>query len=146
MGASRAPQSILQALGRHMTEGLLATSAYIIEVDLEQSTIGILAEYWGAAALPTERVTARGSFPLGDFPHAQRSAREQAVVQFRQADVDISPAERVFFSIYGVQAELIVPVLARGQTVGLAAIWDSRTPRVFTPADIRLAQTLARQA
>ncbi len=146
MGASRAPQAVLEALARHLTEGLVATSAYIIEVDLESASIAILAEYWGAAARASERVTARASFPLVDFPHAERSARQQTAVQFRQSDADVSPAERVFFSIYGIQAELIVPVLARGQTLGLAAIWDSGAPRVFTSAEIRLAQTLARQA
>src|SRR5437762_14231478 len=105
-----------------------------------------MAEYCGAAALATELVTARVTFPLADFPHAARSAREQTVVQFRQADANLSRAEQVFFTIYGVQAELIVPVLARGQTLGLAAIWDSQRARMFDEAEIRLAQTLARQA
>src|SRR5258708_15031951 len=141
MGASRAPQAILEALAKHLTEALKATSAYMIEVDLEESSIAILAEYWGSAAKPTERVTARGTFPLSDFPHAERSAREQTVVQFGLADATLSPGEQVFFTIYGVKAELIVPVLARGQTLGLAAIWDSQQTRGFTPAEIRLALT-----
>ena len=146
MGASRVPQAVLEALAKHLTAGLEATSAYIIEVDLEVSSIAILAEYWGAAAKASERVTARGTFPLGDFPHAERSAREQTVVQFGQDDVTLSAGEQVFFTRYGVKVELIVPVLARGQTLGLAAIWDSQRVRVFGPAEIRLAQTLARQA
>ena len=141
MGACRVPQAVLEPLAKHLTQGLAATSAYIIEVGLEKSTIAVLAEYWGAQASATERVTARGTFPLSDYPHAERSARGQAAVQFRLADATLSDGEQVFFTIYGVQAELIVPVLARGQTLGLAAVWDSQRARVFTPAEIRLAQT-----
>jgi GAF domain-containing protein len=147
MAASRAPHQVLEALARHLTQGLDASSAYMVEVDLQASTIMVLAEHWSAAAGPGERVTARGmALPLADYSHAERSAREQAVLQFQLAQAELSAGERVFLTTYGVQSELIVPVLARGQTLGLATIWESRRPRVFTAAEIRLAQTLARQA
>lgn len=147
LAASLEPRVMLEHLARHLTQALDATSGYILEVDLEHSTLTVLVEYWSAAAAPAERIPHSGrTYLLGDYPATAKTLASERVLSFRSDSPELTETERRELAAHGIRSELLVPIVVRGQGIGVAQIWESRTPRVFTPAEIRLARTLAQHA
>jgi len=147
MAASRDPQLVLEVLARHLTEALQVTSAYVLSTDPAQETITVVAEYWSADATPAERVSNRGeSYRLSDFPLSLQAVRAQTTLVAHLDDPQLTAAERADLLRFDGQTTLLIPVVAHGQALGEVSLWESRRRREFSPAEVRLAETLVRQA
>ncbi|MGG7380471.1 GAF domain-containing protein, partial [Escherichia coli] len=64
----------------------------------------------------------------------------------RDADEVTPAAEREHLGVYGVHTALVVPLVRQGRPLGYVELWESRQARVFSEAELRLAQTLAGNA
>jgi len=147
MAAGRDPQLVLEVLARHLTEALQVTSAYVLSTDPAQETITVVAEYWSADATPAERVSNRGeSYRLSDFPLSLQAVRAQTTLVAHLDDPQLTAAERADLLRFDGQTTLLIPVVAHGQALGEVSLWESRRRREFSPAEVRLAETLVRQA
>ncbi len=57
----------------------------------------------------------------------------------------LDDAERAEMEKYGVQSRLMVPLVAKGETIGWLELWDFNPDRIFTADEVRLSRTLAAQ-
>ncbi|MCW5876592.1 MAG: GAF domain-containing protein [Anaerolineales bacterium] len=71
---------------------------------------------------------------------------DRGPLQIKEADPLLSKKEKQAFKKAGVQALLLLPLVAQNQTVGAVELQETRRPRGFTEAEIYLAQTLCHQA
>ncbi len=68
------------------------------------------------------------------------------VLALRADQPQVSPEEQALLEAFGAQALLIIPLVVRGESLGLLALYDSRRPRQFSAEETALAQALAHQA
>lgn len=144
LSASLELQTVLNNLVRHMTEALNATSSYISGYAPEHNALTVLAEYWSEAAPFAERTSDLGLVMSNvDYPSVMPQAMRGEAVTLHAETPGLSESEQRQFVQYGVQSMLFVPLMARGQFLGNAEVWESRRHREFLADEIRLAQALA---
>ena len=139
--------ALLRALARHLAEALTTTSANIISIDQENTNLTVLAEYWADTAGQRERTTDVGRVYLAkDFPTVMHAMLLGQVAVLNYDDPNLSELESRQFVDYGIKTMLFVPIMAHGKLIGDAEVWESRRPREFTLAEVRLAQAMAGHA
>lgn len=139
--------ALLKILARHMTEALSATSGYIVSINQSESTMRVLAEYWGETVGANEHQSDLGRvYSLRAYPAIARSMFGGEALTLHADDENLSEAERRQFMDYGIRSMLFVPIIAHGKLIGDFEIWESRRRREFTLAEIRLAQAMAGHA
>jgi GAF domain-containing protein len=147
LSATLEPRLVLEKLARHLAEAVGATSGYVVEVDLNHDSMSVLAKYWSLAAAPEERASDLGrTYVLSTFPTIKAAILAQTTTVLHVNDPSLGSYERDQYTAYGIQSALVVPIVARGQAVGYAEIWESRRHRDFTLAERRLLQTLCQHA
>jgi GAF domain-containing protein len=147
ISASLDLKTVFEQLAKHFSQALSATSAYVLGVDLEAQTLTVLAEYWSAEASESERKSDLGrTYPLQDHRSFARVAVEPQFVARLASDPTLAESERNQLAEYGIKSLLIIPLSVRGQVIGLVEVWESRQPRLFTPVEMRLAETLSQHA
>ena len=62
-----------------------------------------------------------------------------------QADIDLLPHERELYRELGPKSYMIVPLVARGRTIGALTLLSTREGRHYTEADLDFAQHLSRR-
>jgi len=147
LGVKLEPRAVLGQLARHLTEAVGGTSGYVLEVNLPNDTLTVLAEYWAADAVTEERVSdLDGVFTLSQFPTSQRAVTRLAVFEKHSDDPQLPAAEQAKMQHYHILSAVVLPIVARGEVIGTAEVWESRRRRVFTLAERRLLQTLCQHA
>lgn len=109
-----------------------ATAAEISSYDRERDAVITLVEH------------TRGSdevYGLDDFPATRRVLETQKPVQVRVASQDDDPRERALLEQNGQGSLLMLPLVARGETIGLMELIDTGD-RVWDPTDVDFCQAL----
>ncbi len=147
LSASLELNVVLELLAKHLTEALDATSGRVLEVNPEEETLTVRAEYWHETASAAERVSDVGRvYYIPDYPTISQALTWGDVISFNVDSPGLTEPERAQLLESGVQAALVVPITFRGRVLGEVEIWESRRARNFTLAEHRLAQTLVQQA
>lgn len=73
-------------------------------------------------------------------------AGSSPALALRADQPQLDPEEQALLEAFGAQALLVIPLLVRGESLGLLALYDSRRPRQFSAEETALAQALAHQA
>ena len=147
LGANLEPRLVLQQLAKHLAEAVNVTSSYVLEVNLVNETLTVLAEYWTAAARLEERKSDLGRvYTLGENPTVFRALTRLTVMEMQVDQPGLTAHERAGLVSYGVKSAAIVPIVSRGHVLGEAELWESRERRSFTLSERRLAQTLCQHA
>jgi PAS domain S-box-containing protein len=139
--------AVLHSITERLARAVDATSVYIIWCDWERDTGTVIAEYYSPQANELERLSDLGEVhQLSDYPRALAAlrAKRHSATALSQGDAD--PAAMNNLRQYGGKSTLRVPLSTANQTLGYVVIWDSRTERSWTEAEIRVCQTLANQA
>lgn len=84
--------------------------------------------------------------PVRNRPTLAVVLREQRIAVMRSTDDSLRPAEAALFSAVGLSAQLVLPLVFKGRTVGLVQLFDIDPDREFTSREMALAHTLAGQA
>ncbi len=84
--------------------------------------------------------------PVRNRPTLAVVLREQRIAVMRSTDSSLSSAEASLFSAVGPSAQLVLPLVFKGRTVGLVQLFDIDPAREFTSREMALAHTLAGQA
>ncbi len=141
------PPALLAKLARHMTDALQVTSGNIMSVNLVESTMQVVGEYWGDEAAQAENKSDLGKvYPTAEYPTITRSMIEGKVLTLHSDDSELTSTEREQFAAYDIKSMMFVPIRAHGQLFGDIELWESRRHREFTPTEIRLAQAMAGHA
>ncbi len=127
---------VLYALGERLLDLTVADGCVISEWDRDTDQVTIVWESRGEAALLTCRMYRAAERPLVQEVFL---TQEPTVLT---ADV---PKAQPLLQERSAQILLLVPMVSRGQTVGLVEL-ERRDARLFTPNEVRLAQALANQA
>jgi hypothetical protein len=139
-------------------EGLSAWLASVPDLDQLATATTQIAHLIHAdevllSVLETETASVRGverhawslepsAYALADYPLTARVLADRVAAQVVASDPTVDPAERDLLHELGHGSALLVPVVARGQTIGLLEAY-SRTPRTWTRTEISRARTIA---
>ncbi len=136
--------TVLQRCAEQLCRAIDATSAYICYWNRENDTTAVVAQYYSPHASDQERTPdPNAGNPDSAFETAWL-ATTPALVQHVD-DQDLPEGTRQHLQRYGVQSSLSIPLTARGQTFGYAALWETRRRRELTPEEIQLCLGIAQQ-
>ncbi|MGD9098860.1 MAG: GAF domain-containing protein [Anaerolineae bacterium] len=139
--------ALLNLVAEKIGQAADATSAYVCSMDEAAGTTTVVAEYMGPDASSQERVSDLGAtYPLWDLAHTLKAIKANQPLTYNLSEMSPNNPERAHLEEYGGNAVLIVPLCLHGEVFGYVELWDNREGRVFSPAEIRLCQTIAHQA
>jgi diguanylate cyclase (GGDEF)-like protein len=116
-----------------------ATSAELSTYDPARGDLVMLVEFQGGS----DRITEQGGqvYHLDEYPTTRHVLDTQEPVQIRVDNPDDDPAERTLLEKQGQKSLLMLPLVARGQTIGLMEIVDVRD-RVWNEEDVEFCRAL----
>ncbi|HSD84799.1 MAG TPA: GAF domain-containing protein [Anaerolineae bacterium] len=139
--------AVLHSVTERLAQAVDATSTYIVWCDWEHDTGTIVAEYFSLQANELERRSDLGEVhQLSEYPRtlAALQAGRYSIMNLSQPDADPAIVEELI--AYGGKSCLRMPLSTANHVHGYVVIWDSRTERDWTEAEVRVCQTLANQA
>jgi diguanylate cyclase (GGDEF)-like protein len=130
---------VLGAFADHAAELTGATAAELSFWDRDRDCLVMLVEHLQG----TDEITEDGGqvYRLSDFPATRHVLARQEPVQIRATKPEDDPAERKLLESRGQQTLLMLPLVARGETVGLMEVIDVED-REFDPHDVDFCQAL----
>jgi diguanylate cyclase (GGDEF)-like protein len=130
---------VLQAFVGQATELTGATAAELSFWDRDRDCLVMLVERLQG----TDEITEDGGqvYRLSDFPATRHCLVEQVPVQIRVSRKEDDPAERELLESRGQKTLLMLPLIARGETIGMMEIIDDQD-RDFDEHDIDFCQAL----
>ncbi len=141
------PPALLTKLARHMTDALGVTSSNIMAINMKELTMQVVAEYWSTEASPAEIHSDLGKvYPSTGYATIMQAMNDGEALIIHADGEGLTSTEKEQFSEYDVKSMMFVPIMAHGQLLGDAELWESRCKREFTQAEIRLAQAMAGHA
>jgi signal transduction histidine kinase len=135
---------VLALLAEQMTSMVNANGCAISDYDPLQNSVTLLALH------EDEKIIRDSSFEktydLDNYPVTKAVVENKVAIQFHSTDPDVDPAEKELMDLARVSTLLMLPIVLRGQTIGLVEIESCDAKRVFSQREISLLQTLAANA
>jgi diguanylate cyclase (GGDEF)-like protein len=130
---------VLEAFASQVTELTGATAAELSFWDRDRDCLVMLVEHLQG----TDEITEEGGqvYRLSDFPATRFVLTEQKPLQVRISKEDDDPAERRLLESRGQKTLLMLPLVARGETIGMMELIDVHD-REFEKHDIDFCQAL----
>ena len=116
-----------------------ATAAELSHYDAAKGALVMLVEYREGV----DEITTTGGqvYHLVDYPATRHVLEAQEAVQIRVSDPSHDPAERALLERQGQKSLLMLPLVSRGETIGLMEIVDVND-RVWDDADVEFCRAL----
>jgi len=136
--------TVVQRCAEQLCRAIDATSAYICYWNRAADTTVVVAEYYAAGASDQERAPD----PAASIPDAtdETAWLVNRQVLIRHADDPATPASTQQHMLkFGVKSLLSIPLTAKNQTFGYAALWETRRRRDFTTEEVQLCLGIAQQ-
>lgn len=135
-------ESHLLEAGRLLVNATGADWCSIYNWDAETDTLTRLLDYGSGIWVDQAGPILEGD----DFPTLRIVLEEQRIGVLHSTDPQTVEAEMSLFDSVGDGALLLLPLVVKGQTVGLVQLYDLNPARSFTDREMGLAHTLANQA
>jgi PAS domain S-box-containing protein len=129
-----------------------AAEYFIRALEVDGCTIALLQQAEDALITLIDYTPVDGARPLSEFDNRYNLSRypvtssaiaERGVVVLDASSEELSEQEAAWLRRKGIASLLVVPLVARDQTIGLAELWVTRTGRRFRQREIGLAKALA---
>jgi diguanylate cyclase (GGDEF)-like protein len=132
-------EDILREFSARAAELMRAPAADVSLVDRDRDAVVTLVDYLGARP----RITPRGGdvYPLGDYPATRRVLESGEPMEIHVSNPEDDPAERRLLEERGQRSLLMLPLVARGETIGLMEIVDT-VDRSFAPEDVEFCRAM----
>jgi len=132
-------RDVLREFATRAAELTGATAAELSHYDPSKGALVMLVEYREGA----DQITTTGGqvYHLVDYPATRHVLETQEAVQIRVSDPSHDPAERALLEHQGQNSLLMLPLVARGDTIGLLEIVDAND-RVWNDADVEFCRAL----
>ena len=141
--ASRLDQGeLLAEIARHVTRLCRCHTCEIMEYLPVTQAVRVLAEYDAGG----RRWATSGVFDLREFPATRRVLDEQTAMTVNADDRGADAAEAALMRRYGEKSVLMLPLVFRGDTIGLLEACDRERSRRYSSQELRLCRALAGQA
>jgi len=136
-------QTALETLVFEMAALFVSKECVTALLNPARTKLTVVAYFWQDKQIPSLIDTV---FPL-DTNHANRQAldTEQPVMITPSTFHQVDEPSQARLRKHQIQCLLIVPMLARGKVIGTLSMGAAQANRVFSPAEISLAQTIAGQ-
>ncbi|MFC1976262.1 GAF domain-containing protein [Chloroflexota bacterium] len=131
-----------------ITQLVDADSCTIFRFQRETETLVVLADYVSPGIMaPFDNISHVGAtYPLARYPATAQVLREQAPLIIYADDPAVDEAEKELLDVFQGDGALKVPLLGKGQTVGLLSLHvGDRYHHLFTDEEVALCQALAGQ-
>jgi diguanylate cyclase (GGDEF)-like protein len=130
---------VLRAFTDQAMELTGATAAEISFWDRERDQLVMLVEHLEGA----NEITEEGgqTYRLSDFPATRQVLETKEPIQIRLSNESDDPAERALLESRGQKTLLMLPLILRGQTIGMMEVIDT-ADREFDVADVDFCQAL----
>jgi len=140
--------AVLQLIAQSLTVALECSSTVIFDYASEPGDLTVLAVYKLGTAHDADEVLPEvgDRVWVDDFPTVYRVVQSQRPLVLRVADATGAEVDRQRLIEAGMRAMLLVPLIAQGEVVGLAALVEGRHDRQFDDSEIFKAEMLASQA
>jgi diguanylate cyclase (GGDEF)-like protein len=132
-------RDILREFATRAAELTGATAAELSHYDPVKGALVMLVEYREGV----DEITTTGGqvYHLVDYPATRHALETQEAVQIRVSDPSHDPAERALLEHQGQKSLLMLPLVARGETIGLMEIVDVND-RVWSDDDVEFCRAL----
>jgi diguanylate cyclase (GGDEF)-like protein len=132
-------REVLREFATHAAELTGATAAELSTYDPLRGDLVMLVEYRGG----TDEITETGGevYHLSDYPVTRHVVETQEPVQIRVENPEDDAAERALLEKQGQKSLLMLPLVARGETIGLLEIVDV-DDRVWSEDDVEFCRAL----
>jgi diguanylate cyclase (GGDEF)-like protein len=143
----------LEALSRHLagvrTREELEKSLGLVAAVIHAERVSLSAFHSAEARVETlaenlQQTDDELHFTVGDYPLTERVLRTQVAAQVLVGDPDADPTETGLLLRHGLRSLLMVPVVRRGESLGLIEAY-SREERPWTRNDINRSRIIASQ-
>ncbi|MDP8956869.1 MAG: sensor domain-containing diguanylate cyclase [Actinomycetota bacterium] len=130
---------VLREFSARAAELVGATAAEVSRFDREHDALVMLVDYVGGRA----QILPDGGevYPLADYPATRRVLESGEAMEVRVSNPDDDPAERALLEARGQQSLLMLPLVARGETIGLMEIVDT-ADRSFAAEDVEFCRAM----
>jgi GAF domain-containing protein/anti-sigma regulatory factor (Ser/Thr protein kinase) len=135
-------EAVLERVAAQFVGALNVDSCTLTEWDRSREELVILVDL----DPDLERQEAVGkAFPMVE-PFVQTVLQDQVAIALRTDDPALDAVARRYLELYAWQSLLLVPLVGKGQVIGLVELGDRRSARSFSADELSLAQSLAVQA
>lgn len=139
--------SLAQRMVEHMNHALNTSSCVVGLYEADLDAVRISAACRDPDHPPSAAAPAPGRvLPLHTRPAHEGAIRTRAPVTVYRRDANGLPEAQALLDQWDVQSQLVLPMVAGDRVIGVVDWTDHAPDRVFSPDDIRLAQTLVGQA
>jgi len=143
LSATTDPEDTLRALLRVLSDAVPVELIEFCEFRAAERVIVTLARETRKALAPDESVDV---YDIDRSPEIAAAIAERRTVALYVDDDDVSIATREEMKVLNEQAVLAIPMLSRGQVVGLVYLASHTPRRRFSAAEVRLATAIAAQS
>ena len=139
---------ILLHIAEAMVGALECSSAVIFDYNDERQEVQVLAVYRDERAVGAQEKLPglKHTIPLVTYPAFQTVVEQHHPLVLRAVDPSISRLDRANLVEDRIHGMVLVPLVAQGELMGVAAVIEGRRNRVFTSNDVYKAEALASQA
>jgi PAS domain S-box-containing protein len=143
LSSSLEMEKVLEALAQQAALAVDAVDCTICEV--QEDTLVIVGSY-SDPALPWQSPESGRRYLLADYPATREAIEKRQPLQVRVDDPLADEAERADLQEWRYTTLLQVPIVSRGQVLGVVEVFDNKPQREFSESDADLLQTIANQA
>lgn len=123
-----------------------ATSAYIVDLNIEHKTAKVIVEYISDQASDAEKESDLGVvYEIVDSRYLKAMDAGEPWVDLVN-DPHLPDKDRRHLVEFGAKGVVYIPMKVGTQILGVAEVWESRRNRGFTPNEIALCRSLAQNA
>jgi excisionase family DNA binding protein len=142
VGAQLDLADLLAEIARQMTRLVDCHFCSVAEYDREQDTVTALAEYDATG----KRLPTPATYRLHDFPLTRRVLNDQIAGVVNVDDPRADAAEVAALRNEGDRSILMIPLIYRGESIGVVEAIDSGRSRSYSRQELRLCRAVAGQA
>ncbi len=133
--------TVVKDASEYYTRSMQVDGCTISLWDVKQDTLFTLADYDREEGLQ-ELTEDSHRYTVRDYKATASVVRDKGVVVIKADNPGLSTLEKAWLQAKNVQTVLMVPLVARDETIGLVELWDQSGDRTFRQRDIRLATSL----
>jgi diguanylate cyclase (GGDEF)-like protein len=134
------PKDVASLMAQHLAGAMGAERAQISDWDRAGERLRTLGCYPAV-----DRSHLDDFYPLAGFPETDRVLREGVIAVIDADDPDADPAEVAELRRDGMRSLVMLPLIAKGEAIGLVEITSREAPTV-DPGRVTLARTMAHEA
>ncbi|MCB0191147.1 MAG: GAF domain-containing protein [Anaerolineae bacterium] len=138
-------QDVLNTLTRHIVQALDVSRGFIVSWDKDQNKSYIQTEFINFAKSPLKPPKISRIIELTERATLLTLVDQKRPVFLYFNNPSLDETERKEMQRYDCKARLLLPLVAKGQTVGWVELWETEDDRHFTADEVRLARTLSGQ-